>query len=134
MAGKAKGHRPKSLTTTRKGTPLKKSTTKPASIPAPSGLSPAAVRWWRKLHGEYDLTDQAGLFLLETALRAFDRMNQAGELVDKHGPAIMDRYQQLKANPAVAAERDARSAMLGAFRALNIDVVPVQKTGRLTGR
>lgn len=86
------------------------------------------------MHGEYDLTDQAGLFLLETALRAFDRMNQAGELVDKHGPAIMDRYQQLKANPAVAAERDARSAMLGAFRALNIDVVPVQKTGRLTGR
>ena len=44
------------------------------------------------MHGEYDLTDQAGLFLLETALRAFDRMNQAGELVDKHGPAIMDRY------------------------------------------
>jgi hypothetical protein len=34
---------------------------------------------------EFDLADEAAAFLLESALRAFDRMNQAGALVEKHG-------------------------------------------------
>jgi P27 family predicted phage terminase small subunit len=109
---------------------LKKSTT----TTPPKTLSPAAASWWKRLHAEFDLTDEGAAFLLETALRAFDRMNQAAELVDKHGVAIADRYNQLKANPAVAAERDARAAMLGAFKALNLDILPPLKPGRPGGR
>jgi P27 family predicted phage terminase small subunit len=108
---------------------------KKSSTPRPpTGLSPGAKRWWSRLHGEFDLADAAGAFLLESALRAFDRMNEAGALVDKHGVAIADRYGQLKANPAVAAERDARAAMLSAFKQLGLDLLPSQLPGRPSGR
>ena len=108
-------------------------TTQPAP-PAPSGLSVPAVGWWRRLHREYDLADAGALFLLESALRAHDRMNEAGALVTEHGVAVVDRYGQLRANPAVAAERDARAAMLAAFKQLGLDLVPPMKPGRPSGR
>lgn len=113
---------------------LKKSHGKTQPNPAPADLSPAAVAWWKRLHAEFDLEDTAAAFLLETALRAFDRMNQAGELIAEHGVCVTDRYQQLKPNPAVSAERDSRAAMLSAFKALNLDVLPPLKPGRPPGR
>ncbi len=61
-------------------------------------------------------------------------MGQAAALIDKHGVCVADRYQQLKPNPAVAAERDARAAMLAAFKQLNLDVLPPQRPGRPPGR
>jgi len=100
----------------------------------PKGLSVAAGAWWKRLHAEFDLEDAGAAFLLESALRAFDRMNEAAALIDKHGVCILDRYQQLKPNPAVSAERDARAAMLGAFKQLNLDVLPPQRNGRPAGR
>jgi phage terminase small subunit len=108
--------------------PLKRTTNAP-----PSGLSPAAKVWWKRLNDEFDLEDAGAAFLLESALRAFDRMNEAAALIDKHGVCIKDRYEQLKPNPAVAAERDARAAMLGAFKQLNLDVLPPQRPGRPSG-
>ena len=50
-----------------------------------------ARAWWKRLHKEYDLEDSGAAFLLESALRAFDRMNQAGELIGKHGIAMLDQ-------------------------------------------
>ena len=100
----------------------------------PKDLSKLAKDWWRRLHDEFDLEDECAAFLLETALRAFDRANQAAALIEKHGVCVEDRYKQLKPNPAVAAERDARSAMLQAFKALNLDVVPPRdRPGRPPG-
>jgi P27 family predicted phage terminase small subunit len=108
---------------------------KKSPIPRPpTGLSPSGKRWWARLHSEFDLVDAGAAFLLESALRAFDRMNEAGVLIDKHGVAIADRYGQLKANPAVAAERDARAAMLSAFKQLGLDMLPPQLPGRPSGR
>jgi P27 family predicted phage terminase small subunit len=99
---------------------------KSASLKIPKGLSVDAKTWWKRLHDEFDLEDEGAAFLLESAIRSFDRMNQAAELVEKHGVCTLDRYQQLKPNPAVAAERDARAAMLSAFKALNLDVIPTR--------
>lgn len=110
--------------------PLKKST----PHRPPKDLSPAAKAWWTRLHAEFDLADSAAAFLLESALRAFDRMNEAAALVAERGICTLDRYQQLRTNPAVAAERDARAAMLGAFKQLNLDVLPPQRPGRPSGR
>ena len=112
---------------------MKKPPTSPVK-PAPSGLSPAAVNWWKRLHREFDLSDEGAAFLLESALRSFDRMNEAAALIDKHGVCILDRYQQLKPNPATTVERDSRAAMHAAFKALNLDVLPPQKPGRPPGR
>ena len=108
--------------------------TRPSTNSPPKGLSPAAKDWWRRLHDEFDLADAGAAFLLESALRAFDRMNEAAVLIDKHGVCVKDRYDQLKPNPAVSAERDSRAAMLAAFKQLNLDVLPPQRPGRPPGR
>lgn len=107
---------------------------KSASKTAPCGLSAAAKSWWKRLHEEFDLDDEGAYFLLETALKAFDRMCQAGALIEEHGIVIADKFGQLKPNPAVTVERDSRAAMLQAFKALNLDLEPLRdKPGRPTG-
>lgn len=107
---------------------------KTATPPPPKGLSTEAQRWWRELHSEFDLDDKGAAFLLEAALRAFDRANEAARLIDEHGIATKDRFGQLRANPAVAAERDARSQMLMAFKQLGLDVIPPGPVGRPPGK
>lgn len=67
-------------------------------------------------------------------MRAFDRMNEAGALVDQHGVAVLDRYGQLKSNPATSVERDARAQMLAAFKQLGLDILPPQRPGRPSGK
>ncbi|SFN53769.1 hypothetical protein [Dokdonella immobilis] len=107
---------------------------KSSTHPAPKGLSPAAVAWWKRLHGEFDLTDEAAKFLLESALRSFDRMSEAAALVARHGIVVSDKFGQLKSNPATTVERDSRAAMHAAFKQLNLDVLPPMKVGRPSGR
>jgi P27 family predicted phage terminase small subunit len=108
---------------------LKKSRTKP-----PETLSPEARTWWTRILGDYQITDEAGLLLLETALTAFDRMRQAQECIAKHGPVQEDRFGQLRANPATTIERDSRAAMLAAVKALNLDMEPLNdRPGRPSG-
>ncbi len=109
---------------------MKKSTPK-----TPPGLSAAAKAWWTKLTAEYQLEDAAGLLLLETALQAFDRMHQARDLIAVHGAVTLDRFDQLRPNPATTIERDSRAAMLGALKALNLDIEPLKDSpGRPAGR
>ena len=53
----------------------------------PQDLSDPAKTWWVTLTRDYMIegNDSAGLLLLETALRAFDRMTQAQALIGEHG-------------------------------------------------
>ena len=116
-------------------TPARAKTGKASGIPAvPDGLSAAACDWWSRLHGDFDLSDAGALFTLEVALRAFDRMNEAAGLIAEHGVAILDKYGQLKPNPACSVERDCRSAMMAAMKSLGLDVLPAQPPGRPAGR
>lgn len=109
---------------------MKKTTPK-----VPPGLSAAAAAWWKKLLIEYEIADAAGLLLLETALQAFDRMHQARALIEKHGAVTVDRFGQLRPNPATTIERDSRAAMLSALKALNLDLEPLRDAaGRPPGR
>lgn len=110
--------------------PLKNLTPKP-----PSGLSPAAGKWWKKLLDEYGIEDAAGLLLLETALQAHDRMHQARELIVKYGAVTSDRFGQLRPNPATTIERDSRAAMMAGLKALNLDIEPLRDAaGRPPGK
>jgi phage terminase small subunit len=90
----------------------------------PSGLSPAARAWWKRLQAEYALSDEGGLALLEQAARAYHRLEQARVLLDRDGPVIVDRFNQKRQHPAASVERDARSGLLAALRALRLDVGP----------
>lgn len=101
----------------------------------PSSLSAPAKTLWRKLVKDYDIEDQAGLLLLGTALEAFDRMKQCQAAIKRDGPMVRDRFGQLKSHPLLPTERDARSQMLAALRALNLDIEPIHdRPGRPAGR
>jgi P27 family predicted phage terminase small subunit len=94
--------------------------------PAPKGLSTEAAGWWRRLSKENDIDDEAGLLLLQTALEAMDRMRQCQQAIKRDGAMVFDRFQQRKSHPLLPAERDARSQMLAALKALHFDMEPLQ--------
>lgn len=92
----------------------------------PEHLSEEARSWWRKLAREYGIVDQAGLLLLETGLEAFDRLRDCQRVIASDGPTFIDKAQQPKPHPLLAAERDARSQLLAALKALNFDLEPLK--------
>jgi len=93
---------------------------------APKNLSTEAKRWWRKIQDEYAIDDEAGLLLLQTALESFDRMRACQRTIEAEGQTVLDRFEQAKAHPLLAAERDARSQMLQALKQLNLDIEPLR--------
>lgn len=102
---------------------------------APQHLSKEAKSWWKKLHDEYDLEDQGGRLLLQTALEAFDRMREAQRIIDAEGSTVLDRFDQVKAHPLCTVERDSRSQMMQAIKSLNLDIEPLNPApGRPGGK
>ncbi|HET7675205.1 MAG TPA: hypothetical protein VFL54_06750, partial [Gammaproteobacteria bacterium] len=69
---------------------------------APKHLTPEAADWWQRLTKEYDLGDDAGRLLLQTALEAFDRMRSCQAAVRRDGEMVKDRFEQLKPHPLLA--------------------------------
>jgi phage terminase small subunit len=100
----------------------------------PKNLSAAGRSWWRRLVAEFDIADPAGLLLLENGMRQFDRAEDARALLNTEGVTMIDRFGQRRPHPAAAIERDARSGLLAALRALNLDVEPLRdRPGRPAG-
>lgn len=92
-----------------------------SSLPKPpKGLSSKARAWWKRLNLEWSLDDH-GLLILEQAMRSFDRMQEASELIDKEGSVVKDRFGQDKQHPAILTERDSRATMLRALKQLGLD-------------
>ena len=108
---------------------------KNATINPPAGLSPESAVWWAKILTEYAIDDPAGLLLLENAMRARDRMVEAAAIIAVHGVVTVDRFGQLRPNPATILERDSRAGMQAALKALNLDLEPLRDSaGRPAGR
>lgn len=102
---------------------------------APNYLSKEAQSLWNRLLKEYDIKDEAGLLILQTAMEAFDRMREAQEIIKEEGMQVTDRFSQKKAHPLTVVERDARSAMLQALKSLNLDIEPLNdRPGRPSGK
>ena len=65
----------------------------------------------------------------------FDRMREAQAALAKDGLTVADRFGQIKVHPLTVVERDSRSQMMAALRALNLDVQPLRDIpGRPGGR
>lgn len=90
----------------------------------PENLSQEAREWWGRIIKDYEIEDEAGLFLLQTALEAFDRMRAAQRQIEADGLTIKDRWDQLKPHPLIPAERDARSAFMAALKQMNLTFDP----------
>jgi P27 family predicted phage terminase small subunit len=89
-----------------------------------SGLSAEAKRRFKEIAVEYGIQpDQtAAVLILKTAMEAFDRMREAQRAIAEHGVVFLDRYDQPRANPAAAIERDSRAAMLKCFKDLDLEI------------
>jgi P27 family predicted phage terminase small subunit len=104
-------------------------------IKPPSTLSVSARKWFENIQQEYAITDAGGLLILTTAAEAYDRMKQAQAVVTKEVLTFTDRHGQMKMHPACQVERDNRSQLFTAMRALNLNIEPLAaRPGRPSGK
>ncbi len=88
----------------------------------PAHLRPATRKWLREVLADFDLESHHFRVLLQTA-QAWDRAEQARELLVTDGLTVVDRYGTPKAHPCVAIERDSRTAFFRGLRELALDGV-----------
>jgi P27 family predicted phage terminase small subunit len=93
---------------------------------APKHLSDEARQIWREVNSKWDLQEHE-LAILKTGLEAFDRMNTARKLIEKHGLVYVTNTQNLRKNPACDLECKARTGFLAAFRQLGLEVPDEEK-------
>ncbi len=87
---------------------------------APRHLRAATRRWWEQITREFEV-EEHNLRRLTAAAEAWDRYQQAREVLAKEGLTFIDKHGQPRARPEVAIERDARIAFLRAMRELGLD-------------
>lgn len=87
----------------------------------PRHLAAQTREWVRGVIADYDL-DPHHFKILVKAAEAHDRGEEARKLLKVDGIVITDRFGTKKAHPAVAIERDARTAFMRAVRELALDV------------
>lgn len=77
---------------------------------------------WKRIAEDFDLWgDDAALLVLNAAMEARDRCEQARQEVAKAGLTVPTGAGGVKPHPAVAIERDARLSMIRALRELSLD-------------
>ncbi|MCS3503426.1 phage terminase small subunit [Bradyrhizobium japonicum] len=86
----------------------------------PKHLSAPTRRWIKQILADFDL-ESFHFRLLTKAGEAWDRSEQARELLAKEGITTPDRYGVAKTHPAIAIERDSRLAFARLLRELALD-------------
>lgn len=90
---------------------------------APAHLRPATRAWYNQIVTDYQLESQH-LRLLSLAAEAWDRAEQAREILAKDGPVYTDRLGAPRKHPAVSIEENARLAFARLLRELDLDGEP----------
>lgn len=93
-------------------------------------LSKEAMKLKASILKSYDISDEAGIAILQTAMGAYDAMNAAQAVVDKQGLTVRGDRGQIKAHPLLSVIRDSRAQFLMALKHLNLDIMPLEKAGR----
>lgn len=96
---------------------------------APKHLKPATAAWFSQVAADFDL-EPHHLRLLTLAAEAWDRATEAREVLAAEGTYFRDRFDQPRAHPAVATERDSRVAFARLLREINLDAAPLPETPR----
>lgn len=90
---------------------------------APTHLKRDTAAWWRHVVAEFEL-DQHHERILTLACEAWERAQEAREVIAAEGAYVHDRFGQRKAHPAIAVERDARIGFARLVRELDLDGEP----------
>jgi phage terminase small subunit len=98
----------------------KKPPTPPDPLAAPAHLSAPARELWRAILKDYQL-EPHHMATLQKALEAFDRAEQARDIIAREGLTVEGRYGS-RPNPCVSIERDSRAAFLQGLRQLHLDL------------
>jgi phage terminase small subunit len=84
-------------------------------------LSQEATAWWKTTVESFEL-DAHHMRLLRLACEAWDRSQQAREIIARDGLTYNDRFGAPRARPEVAIERDSRLAFARLLREIGLDV------------
>src|SRR4030095_1756836 len=87
---------------------------------APSHLRPETRAWWTHVHTNWRLEEHHSR-LLTMACTAWDRAEEARQILAKDGIVIGGREAAVRPHPAVAIERDSRLAFARLVAQLNLD-------------
>ncbi len=87
----------------------------------PDHLSEPTRKWFASVVEDYAL-EPHHLRLLQLAGEAWDRCQQAREVLNRDGPTYLNRFNDPCARPEVAIERDTRLAFARLIRELDLDV------------
>lgn len=90
---------------------------------APSHLSEPARKWWRSVVTDYAL-EPHHLHLLRLTCESWDRGQEAREVLATSGIMVTDDRGNIRAHPAVAVEKDSRTAFARLLRELDLDTEP----------
>jgi phage terminase small subunit len=93
------------------------------TAPVPPGdLGATGKALWVKLARAYRVDDEHGQTVLALGCRAADREEACRRQIKRDGVSVRDKWGQIKPHPLLAAERDARSQVLAALRALSLPI------------
>jgi phage terminase small subunit len=96
---------------------------KASALPKPPAhLRRNTAKWFKSVVDEYDL-DPHHIRLLTLAAEAWDRGQQAREIIEVEGLTFTDRFDSPKPRPEVAIERDSRIGFARLIRELALDGV-----------
>ncbi|TEB14608.1 hypothetical protein Psfp_02749 [Pelotomaculum sp. FP] len=106
-----------------------------AKLKPPKHLSSAARKLWKEFMDEYDLSDTAGLTLLNLLTTAWDEAESLADQVRREGTTIVNPASgAAHVHPALQQLKESRAVVLRCIRALNLDVEPPGPVGRPGGR
>ncbi len=89
---------------------------------APSHLTPASKKLFRKIANDYALWNEShALEVLRLGCEAIDRGTQARREIEANGAVYVDRFGAPRSSPWTMIERDARLHAIRAFRELSLD-------------
>jgi len=99
------------------------------NLDSPTHLAPETADWWRAVLDEFALEPHHRR-LLRLACEAWDRCQQAREILDRDGLTTETESGGLKAHPCIGIERDARLAFARLLRELDLDAGPTPEQAR----
>ncbi len=95
----------------------------------PAHLTPSTREWWKSVVEDYEL-EPHHLRLLQLAGEAWDRSQQARQVLNDAGLTYQNRFGDPVLRPEAAVERDSRLAFARLIRELDLDVEPPTERSR----
>lgn len=99
------------------------------ALKPPKHLDKSTQKWVKSVLDDFDL-EPHHFKLLVLAAEAWDRTVAARQVIDAQGMTFIDRFDQPKARPEIAIERDSRIGFARLVRELALDGVDVPEAPR----